>query len=93
MAIISCLYPFYDPANDNTGTDLFYTLTIKYFLYFDLDSESWNLKCSQIDQKTLMMQVMTGSVDGDEQKAQEEAGKVRFVLLMSVTPINSNKFS
>ena len=27
------------------------------------------------------MQVMTGSVDGDEQKAQEEAGKVRFVLL------------
>lgn len=33
-----------------------------------------------------MMQVMTGSVDGGEQKAQEEAGKVRFVLLMSVTP-------
>ena len=32
-----------------------------------------------------MMQVMTGSVDGDEQKAQEEAGKVRFVLVMSGT--------
>ena len=80
LAIISCLYPLYDPVDDNTGNDLFY---IFYILTSSqvLDSKSWNLKYSQIDQKTLMMQVMTGSVDGDEQKAQEEAGKVRYVFI------------